>query len=264
MLFQNLFVKMHLIGEVNRISGISNFIKSFFGVLIGKMQPITGAMWFLRSLIVLSVMYILIDTISSRISDGKYRYIINGGLAIIFLILSKLSILPTAFNFPSACGAIIIYYLGVLYRKFEVNKYITKYSIPLFIITFIASVIIGNTFMVGMDGSISPTMDFISMIISLIMVITFSQFKFVSRSKFLKYLGHCSLEIMALHFLAFKPISYLLIRCHNLDISLLTNIPVVKTPGLSILWYIAYSTAGILLPASYYFLKTTVKKKINH
>ncbi len=250
-LFQNLFVQLHILDESYRINGLKNFIIELFKLLFGKMQPLTGPMWFLRSLILLSIMYILTDYFSSRIFQGKYRYLINGIVAIILWKLSKYSKTPTTFNLPSACEGFFLFYLGVLYKKFNVNDFIKKYLYPTGLLSFTISVIIGNTIMVGIYGHLNDPLDIISMIVSVIFVISISQISFISNIKSLKYIGKCSLEIMALHFFAFKPVSLILIKVYNLDISYLGNLPVVMITGLSVIWPILYSISGIILPAAY-------------
>lgn len=261
LIIQNPLVKMHVLDESHLFTSFSDFIKAVIQALFGKMQTLTGPMWFLRALILLSIMYIVIDSISGRIFNGRYRYVINGIIAVILFFLPGFSFTPIAFNFPSACEAFILYFLGVVFKRFSLNTYMQKYSIPICLSTFIISVIIGRTVMVGIYGSISPVLDFISMIISVIFVISLSQFYLVKKIHPLMYIGKSSLEIMALHFFAFKPISLLMIRLCNLDISYLIDIPVVMRSGISDIWPFLYSLAGIALPAAFYTVKTKVRQK---
>jgi fucose 4-O-acetylase-like acetyltransferase len=208
--------------------------------------------------------YSCVDAISSRIFNGKFRYIINGVTAIILLLVSKLTFIPTTFNFPAACGAFILYYFGVMYRRYELNNLLNKKLVPISIITFFISALIGNTFMVGISGSINPLMDFISMLVSLIMVLAVSQIRPISNISILKFFGKCSLEIMALHMFSFKAISLIMIKFYGYDISLLSDIPVIRLSNLSLLWYILYTSAGLFLPAAFYLVKAKVKSKISH
>lgn len=60
------------------------------------------------------------------------------------------------------------------------------------------------------------------------------------------YIGNKTLYILTFHFLAFKPISYILIRLNGLPISDLSQFPVLKETS-SWMWTI-YTVAGICLP----------------
>ncbi len=263
LVINNILVKAHIIDASYYIADFRTFLIAFVKLLFGKIQSLTGPMWFLRALILVSVMYILVDCVSSRILNGKYRYIFNGIAALLVTLIGELTFIPTTFNFPSACHAFVIYYLGVVYHKFEANNYVKRYIAPISIISTIISVTIGFTFMVGIQRSISMPISYIAALSSIIMVLSISQLRSISKIKTLKYLGTCSLEIMALHFLAFKPISFLLIRFYNLEINTLTDIPVVRRSNLSALWYVLYSICGTTLPAAYYFTKKAIGKRIH-
>ncbi len=255
---QNIFVKAHFIDRSNYITSIKSFLFALIQVLFGKMQPMTGPMWFLRALILISILYILVDSFSARVFDGNFRYIINGIVAVLLLQLLHAGYAPAVFNFPTACDSFIIFYLGVLYRRFNANAFLNKYRHVLGLISLVVSLIIANTIMVGIYGNLNSTLDLLSMIISIAFVISISQFKHISNLKILKLFGRSSLEIMALHFLAFKPISYLFIKIYSLDISYLAHTPVVKL-SMPDIWPIIYTISGMLLPAAFYIIKTKVK-----
>lgn len=263
LVFQNLFVKAHFIESSYSINSFNEFIFTLLQVLLGKMQPLTGPMWFLRSLLLISIIYIISDSFSARILGGKYRYIINGAVAILLFLLLYAGFAPGVFNFPTTCDSFFIYYLGVLYRKFNINTIINKYCHMFGLAGLIATIIIANTAMVGIIGSINIALDILSRVISIIFVISISQFKKISKIKCLNLLGQSSLEIMALHFLAFKPISYLFITIHNLDISHLIDTPIVKH-NMADIWPVLYTIFGIVLPVAFYLIKNIIKSKFHN
>jgi fucose 4-O-acetylase-like acetyltransferase len=258
LLFQNLFVKAQFINSTNYINSVKSFLLALIQVLFGKMQPMTGPMWFLRALILISVLYILVDSFSARVFNGTYRYIINGIVAIALLELLHAGYAPAVFNFPTACDSFILFYLGVLYRRFNINDMLKKYCYIFGSISLLVSLVIANTIMVGIYGNLNSTLDLLSMIISIVFVISISQFKLISNLNVLKLFGKSSLEIMALHFLAFKPISYLFIKIYNLDNSYLAHTPVVKL-SMPDIWPALYTISGMLLPVAFYVIKTKVK-----
>lgn len=258
LIFQNLLVEVHILDSSHSLTSLQSFVFALIEVLLGKIQPLTGPMWFLRSLIIISVLYILVDSLSTKIFGGKFRYIINGIVAIVILLLPYLGYTPYFFNIPAAFRSFIIYYLGVLYRKYDINALIIKHLYIIGLVSLVISIIIGNAIMVGIYGPINPPMDYLSMIVSIIFVISISQFKLISNLNVLKLFGKSSLEIMALHFLAFKPISYLFIKIYNIDISYLAHTPVIKL-SMPDIWPVLYTISGMLLPFAFYVIKTKVK-----
>lgn len=79
--------------------------------------------------------------------------------------------------------------------------------------------------------------------ISLVLVI--AGFGWFQNNKYLIQIGKCSLEIMALHFLAFKIVSLIIIIIYRLPVTRLSDYPVIETGGL---WWICYTLVGVCVP----------------
>jgi fucose 4-O-acetylase-like acetyltransferase len=62
----------------------------------------------------------------------------------------------------------------------------------------------------------------------------------------LDYIGNKTLYILTFHFLAFKAVSYLWIKTHDLPINFLSQFPVLQATG-SWMW-VVYAIAGVALP----------------
>lgn len=71
----------------------------------------------------------------------------------------------------------------------------------------------------------------------------------------LERVGNYSFSIMALHFLAFKAVSWLVCSAEGLDVQRLADFPVVTSSGD---WWAAYLVAGIVLPmlTTYIIMRT--------
>lgn len=79
--------------------------------------------------------------------------------------------------------------------------------------------------------------------ISLVLVI--ASFGWFQNNKYLIQIGKCSLEIIELHFLAFKIVSLIIIIIYRLPVTRLSDYPVIETGGL---WWICYTLVGVCVP----------------
>ncbi|SLM27614.1 conserved membrane hypothetical protein [Desulfamplus magnetovallimortis] len=82
----------------------------------------------------------------------------------------------------------------------------------------------------------------------------------IKLSRFIEYAGKNTMAILALHFLAFKPVSLLLIYFYHLPLHELASFPVIKYASLY--HRIVYIAAGIILPLSAKYLFDIVRFKI--
>ena len=265
-IMHNPFLKAKLIKDDAELYNIKEYAIAIVKCCFGKIQSLAGPMWFLRALIVISILYIAIDTVSSKIKDGKYRYIINTVLVIMITLIGILKIAPDGFNISAGCRYMLIFYLGVLYRKIEMSKDANisrlkdhKVKMVIGIVTMILSVVIANTTSVGLRPSGNYYLNYLAMIISTIFIISLAQIKYISNNNIIKYIGKSSLEIMSLHFLAFKVVSLIFVASHSVDAILLVDIPVVRNPEVTLLWSIAYTFVGIVLPGLFFAGKKSVK-----
>ena len=252
-IFHNLWVDVHFLSD-NKF-GPKEFVIGLIRLLLGEMQPLTGPMWFMRALIVISIIYILIDSVSYRAFGGKYRYLING------IVVGALINLPGTFNFDDGCRSLFIYMFGVIFRKYDLNRYIKKYNIAFFASLLVITVIMSNIFYVGLLPSINYPIYVLSQILGVTMAISGAQIPVIEKSKVLKLLGNSSLDIMALHFFSFKFISLLIIGIYGLDIKFLEDIPIIKTE-INDFCVIAYLLIGLLLPTCFSLVRLRVLEKI--
>jgi len=251
----NLTRKCHIISSSKEYLTIKTFLIELIKIFTGKLQSLAGPLWFLRALIVLTILYIIIDSISSRIHNGKYRYIINFLVSVLLYILARSGVLPAKFNFDSGCSAMIVFFFGVYYRHKDLSRFTSKYSYVLFSVSLITTIIIANFSYVGINKSINPVLDILAKISSVTMIISLSQIPQISRIIPLKVLGAGSLEIMALHILSFKPVSLLIIYLNNLEITYLEDNPIIRLPIVTFGWSIVYTLSGLILPVVFYKIK---------
>lgn len=76
-------------------------------------------------------------------------------------------------------------------------------------------------------------------------------------SRFIELAGEYSFSIMAIHFLAFKVINYLIVLTNNYEMSKISEFPTIRTE--SILWDLAYIFTGVTLPIIVTMLYSKIK-----
>ena len=78
-------------------------------------------------------------------------------------------------------------------------------------------------------------------------------------SAVLSFTGQHTLSVMALHFLAFKLVSWLIICCYGLPIESLTEFPILRDYAFHG-WWLLYTLVGLILPLLLAFFRTLCSK----
>ncbi|UBD69669.1 acyltransferase family protein [Bacteroides sp. BFG-257] len=211
-------------------------------------EQLLGGYWFLISLTWASIGTIVI--LSALRNKNKLTNVhIWEGVILAVLIASTEHLLP--FKLPAQFGpqtflALAFFMSGYIYRKSGLNK--SKHLSQLYVLLLLIPAIVS----VFADLSMS-TAEALSggyFVVALSGIIGFIQLaKKLEHDKVValfNYIGNKTLYILTFYFLAFKPISYILIRLNGLPISDLSQFPVLKETS-SWMWTI-YTVAGICLP----------------
>lgn len=299
-LFHNLFVKFHLIsGKLDAkdyaYEGLRAYAVSFLKSIAGFRQRFAGAMWFLEALIVISIVFILIDYVATKMFSQK-RIVALTVMVLGVVLVNRLLDLSEVPHVPGALtqmvywglNGLLFFYLGYLYRFYSWNEKLQKHKIwlvPLLLVIVVSAVVIMKPQVVsvitnssipvyqsvsgafvgaaGMKGL--PLLQYIFYALigfcGIVMIILLSQFRGIAGVKVMKTLGKYSLHIMCLHFLAFKCVSLLIIWVYHMPVERLAEYPVIN--GVGGLWWIAYTICGCLLPVLAVKLFEAVKSKIN-
>lgn len=300
-MFHNLFARWNLIsGELDvkdyAYVGIRAWAVSFLKSILGFRQRFSGAMWFLESLIILSVVFILVDFIVTKCFPKKRIFVIS--LVIIasvlvnrLLCLYEMPYIPDSLTQMVYWGlnGLVFFYLGYLCRIYQWNEHLVKkknWLVPclflLLILTVIGmrpaivSVITNKSTPIyrygvgaligGADVYGLPLLQYVFYSVlclcGIVMTLLFSQFKIISESRILKLFGRYSLHIMCLQFLAFKAVSFLIVQIYHLPVERLAEYPVVR--DVNGFWWVLYAIAGCVLPVLavrfYESLKTGIVK----
>lgn len=284
-LCHNLFAKLYLIsGKLDAkdyaYEGLRAYAVSFLKTVAGFRQRFAGAMWFLEALIVISVVFIFIDYIATKMFSKK-RIVILTVMVLGTVLVNRLLNLSEVPHVPGALtqmvywglNGLLFFYLGYLYKFYSWNEKLLKHRawiapVLLFIVVLavvvmrpqVVSVITNGSIpvyqsvsgaLVGTAGTAGlPLLQYCFYVAvgfcGIVMIILFSQFQRISRVNVLKILGKYSLHIMCLHFLAFKCVSLIIVCVYDMPIERLAEYPVVN--DINGLWWIAYTICGCLLP----------------
>ncbi len=255
LILNNLFVKLGIYEE----SMIINY--SSYGYYIYKILTfnpsvqMAGAMWFITAIFMSSIIFCGMSALIKKIyslsknnNKNEFESIRFFFVSALYLLGNYLSIINLRLPLYLDISIVltIFYYLGYLYRIYEekitFNVFIalssflslivcTKYGFP----QFIQRKYIDPSFILlcGISGI------YLNIYISK----KCASFKEVS---FINYAGRNTMAILALHFLSFKIVSFVIIYLQGLPVDLLSSFPVIK--NMNQCYRVIYMLSGLVVP----------------
>ena len=259
-LFHNAFVSLHMTTE--SFYDIKDYIKHFFIIFALHLESdLNGPMWFLRVLLIMTCIYIFVDFLALRIKDRRMRYVVLTAVIILMYLAYLAKIVPSALNMKKVFSSIVYFYAGVVIKEFDLDKLIDKHKSVVFILgmvmLFITSIISKSAI-----GQEKHLIDIPGQICGVVGIFALSMVPLVANRKILQFLGNASLDIMCLHFLAFKLVSFIFIMTRHLDIERLAELPVLRgTNGFDFLFY---DLVALALCSIEYLLRTKVCNRFKY
>ncbi len=242
----NLLYKGHMVDE---FYDIWSFLRKIISVLTLHVQPIGGAMWFMRSLMTMIIMFIWIRYFAKKMF-GEEKQEIFVLLIVVFCALFGVSgKCPTVFKMHRNFYYMPFLYLGFLIKKNGWNKYLLKYKVQFILGGLSINVVmafISTVGVIGRDTFQKYGVFLLAAVPGALMILALSQYDKICKNSVLKCIGKKSLDIMALHFLCFKIVSFIIIKSCNLDMAHMADIPVVL--GVSGIWWLLYVISGLGMP----------------
>lgn len=231
--------------------------------LIGGSQA-GAALWFLRSLFMVTILYALIEYILLKfVKNNSYIMLSQTLISVLFLfsgyIIHELNI-PYSTSIGNCLSVYILFFIGHSMKQMTFSKTVNKYKLPS-ILCSLAILMIGNQF-----GSIELNINFTSNPLFFLLVsvsgwvLLYSIAKSIQNYKYSKaivFIGRNTMPILIFHFLAFKLINLIGILIYNMPIELTGTFPILFYGGF---WWIAYTIAGITLPL---LIKKGIKLLLN-
>lgn len=270
-LLHNLFVKLHIYTPPSY-----TLTETFFRVLnVFRMHgtaQMVGGFWFLRSLLIISVIAIPLLHWIHRITTNVQQRC-AWAVGIIILLLGVLLGGPYELYLPFPKPSFIGVYLctaGAMFLTGYVSKRIINFNqftsrqlllstISFFIFPIVSSILfhielyeaVGLLGVIYFAASLSGTYG----------ILFLSKYLAITSLKApLVYIGQKTLWVLGLHFLSFKLVSSIYLEFTNQPITLLTKFPTLRIVP-SWMWLV-YSFIGIVTPLLFFELKTFVWKYI--
>ena len=247
---------------VQPLNSISNILKQVLLIIMGAGKvPFGGMLWFIISLIFITLGYSVIRYISNKQKIINPKVCEKIIIVICFIIgCVKYDFIPTKIN--SACTLMLIYDLGneaYIHRsKIKFNNYI------LTIIAFISLIILNNYGFIRMveNRFSNPIYFVVCSILGIYLVLSIANLitnKWVYLSNKLEYLGQITLLIMAWHLLAFKIAMIIQFTFEKINFKNLAYLYGYHTNNL---WIILYMICGIGLPIVIDKITKSIKNKM--
>lgn len=253
----NIFVKWNFYSPnmqlVNQYPGnslidyysVSEFVKQFI-LIIGFVggEQLAGAVWFLRVLFEISIIYVIIDYISGKLKSNKL--VVNSVVSVTFLCLGywlSINEIKIVGGLHIACSCLIFFHIGVLLKKF--NEWEEKMSWWTFLLSSIILVFHAQRggISIAINTYASPIWLLSNALLGWIWAWSISNI--IQKTKFgnmLRYIGKKSLFILLLHFISFKLVTFIFISVMELPSYILAVFPVLPYGGI---WYVL---AGVGMP----------------
>ena len=243
---------------------LKNIISCFF--FAGEATPLAGALWFLATLLEISVIYCFIDYGVKKNLTGKNIHILKFVISLLFLgigyycNLKKISL----YGFNRFFTCFIFYYIGSELRRLKILELLNSkkkdfivfiLSISLLLICFSAGDISLNV-----NQYHDPFILILASISGWCLIWELSKYinKMTRISSTLIYIGQNTLFIVLFHFVAFKFVNFLQVIIFNKPIFLIGAFPTLYTEKL---WWIIYIMCGIGVPL---YLRILINKIMEH
>ena len=264
LLLHNIFYQFHFFDindNTNPISPLSNneILHSFVNIIffMREQPPIIGAFWFMGTLFWGSfISYAFLKIFNNP------EWAAISTLGICLITNYKGWQIPIIVITPQTFSAAFLIIVGYIFAYREIRLF-NIWQITIAMVLIIMGSIFWKAEMSHGFYSTPRIIPFMTTAIGAVWAF-YSIFKKLENKislKFLSillYIGNHTLIILALHFLAFKFISIIIISIYNLPISRLAEYPAIleyANKG----WWIIYSIAGVILPLTYNWCNKNLK-----
>lgn len=250
----NLFYNIGFYTEHYSIEKIIYKIFTIFFLL--DFEQLLGGFWFLSALFIASIFCFCYYKF---IGHTRIKLLI--GLISLVILAEILTI--TNFHFvyfqPINILACAYFMCGTLLNEFKVTEKRYRYLLITSCVLLIGISSIGEKVEMGNLNSVILVPYFIkSVVISAGFIIILENFQYKSWNKYFIYLGLKTMDILIIHFLAFRIVSFLKIYLYGMDIENLNKFPVIEENN-SLFW-IVYVILGLIICLSYSQIKKYVQE----
>lgn len=268
LLLHNIFYHCHIYDAVYGYKGIGSTIYTMQDYLshaidiVTKMEEheqLLGTFWFMKQLFLGNLCFYIL----CRLCKQKHLLVI--GVLIIFSLVMRTFHLEVPYF---RITWLVPYSTAFIAIGYSIKDYHLRYNQWYVYLVCIAVLTIGAIFNIHQDGMLMQSkFTMIPYLISavagsylcvLISNIISNKIEVSICVKFMRFIGDHTFEIMTLHFLSFKLVSWIMIAMYHLPINHLAEFPVM-TYYAKEGWWLAYLIIGVGLPIIYAFVKEKIK-----
>ena len=232
---------------------ISEMAHKLTGILftMHDYEELLGGFWFIRALFVSTILIVVFSLLLKSISKYKYE-ILCVFFLIITIVIRRFAPDPEFWRDISmgALGAFFYLFghISMRYSCYWHNKYGASICCVLLLLSFLyfkGEISMGCGYNKVLPFSISATSGtLLTLYVSNVIEERFSRLK-----NLFYYIGNHTLDILALHFLSFRVVSFVIVLLYNIDITHIAEHPVINDVDYLIYyWWILYCVAGVILP----------------
>ena len=229
-------------------------------------EELLGGFWFIRALFVSSILIAILSLLMRRIDT--YKHGIMCLLFFIFTVIIRKYAYESELTRDLSMGTFgaFFYLIGYIVMRFSCflkNKYI-EVLCCLFLFASFLYFKSGVSMECGYNKVLPFSIGAVMGVILVIFVSTIIDAKLIFFKTALYYIGNHTLEILALHFLSFRLVSYFIVSWYNIDILHIAEHPVIKEYHLynNSWWWLVYSLIGVCIPLLLNYVWLKLKKLI--
>ena len=228
---------------------LENIIK---GIVFSGETQLGGALWFVRLLFTVSIVYCFTDWLLKKIS-AEHRLKMQLAVSAVLLAAGYYCSL-TGWNYWGLGQSASMYWLyfsgNVLgENKDKIARLQNKHYIVIFIVSFSALLVLNKCGKVNLAFNYYVDPAYFLAVSFAGWGFLYSLSVFISETKLsgmMQYIGKNTLSVVILHFLAFKTVAYIVVKIYDLPPFCIAAF--LNLYGERGLWWIAYTFVGIAVP----------------
>lgn len=234
------------------------------GAFFQASEQIFGACWFLQTLFMVSVLYLLIDyliKLYTKKSVCIFQFVVAVCLLFVGYILKKNGTGYTAIGRMASCY--FLYYFGHVFSLVREKLKLVDLNWKKAIVVIIFS--LGMLLLLGPYGEISLDENYYSNPVFLVVcslcgwLFLYGCSMLIKRDKVLGFLGKHTLTILVFHFLAMKIVAVILTRYYKIPVLCIAAFP--NLYGNKAAWWLLYTVVGVSLPANIDYVICRIKER---
>ncbi len=260
-LLHNIFFKLDIYSPKVTFRGASVpyysiadiFVRLAKLIFFQESEQLLGGFWFLPCLFFTAIIFFVFSFISSKLKKSYALPVlcVLGFILGNFMFYKNIRFPFIPYDFRLFFIITFLFLIGFLYKKYEHLVPINSYFSLLCLLLLVFVLTIGHYKI----DSINNTVGYLPKAILYLVFtpilgtyITLYLSKMISRYRiadFFDYIGRNTITILALHFLSFKLVSFLIVYSENLNLFEIASFPVIPNRDS---WFLAYFLAGVLIP----------------